>query len=216
MGRDIPRNTWSTAIIIRKTNGSLVSGREEGRLLAGLHPKGSDRMIAMEPAECSLHYAEEHIFERVSVCRDHGVLTEALRHGRGRITHDELKGSLALQESVGQLLRNETDIATNASLKRERQMIDSINRGIGGFERVGGDRRFIVSDRLNPEQKHVVEFVLNSRDRAVNIAGAAGTGKTATLRELHRGLREADRKVVAIAPTVSAVEELQKVGLRMQ
>ena len=38
------------------------------------------------------------------------------------------------------------------------------------------------------------------------------TGKTVTLQELHRGLHEARRSVVAVAPTASAVEELQKVG----
>jgi ATP-dependent exoDNAse (exonuclease V) alpha subunit len=59
-----------------------------------------------------------------------------------------------------------------------------------------------------------VEFVLDSRDLAVNIRGAAGTGKTTTLEELHRGLRESGREVCAVAPTMSAVEELQRVGFR--
>jgi DNA helicase IV len=57
-----------------------------------------------------------------------------------------------------------------------------------------------------------VEFVLRSRDRAVSISGAAGTGKTAALRELLRGLKEAGRNVLAVAPTMGAVEELEKVG----
>ena len=70
----------------------------------------------------------------------------------------------------------------------------------------------MVSDRLRPEQKTAVLAVLDSRDLAVNLRGAAGTGKTATLQELHRGLTEARRSVVAVAPTASAVEELQKVG----
>ena len=65
---------------------------------------------------------------------------------------------------------------------------------------------------MRPEQKHAVEFVLQSRDRVVSISGAAGTGKTATLRELLRGLKEAGRSVLAVAPTMSAVEELRKVG----
>jgi ATP-dependent exoDNAse (exonuclease V) alpha subunit len=91
-------------------------------------------------------------------------------------------------------------------------MIDWVNRGIGRFDRLGADNQFVASDRLRPEQKHSVEFVLNSRDRAINIRGAAGTGKTATLQELRRGLAEAGQKVMAVAPTTSAVEELQKVG----
>ena len=72
--------------------------------------------------------------------------------------------------------------------------------------------KFAASDRLRPEQKRVVEFVLDSRDHVVAISGAAGTGKTATLQELRRGLIEARREVLAVAPTMSAVEELQKVG----
>ena len=54
--------------------------------------------------------------------------------------------------------------------------------------------------------------MLDSRDHVVAISGAAGTGKTATLQELRRGLLEARREVLAVAPTMSAVEELQKVG----
>ena len=54
--------------------------------------------------------------------------------------------------------------------------------------------------------------VLDSRDFAINLRGAAGTGKTATLHEIDRGLRDAGREIVAVAPTRSAVEELRKVG----
>jgi conjugative relaxase-like TrwC/TraI family protein len=185
---------------------------KEERLLEDLYSKSQESPLGMESARQSLLYAEEHLFERLSVCHDHEVLTEALRHGRGRISHEDLRAYLTLQESEGTILRDQSEIATTESLARERGTIDCINRGIGRFNRLGGDDRFTVSDRLNLEQKHVVEFVLNSRDRTVNISGAAGTGKTATLQELHRGLSEAGRETLAIAPTVSAVEELRKVG----
>ena len=46
----------------------------------------------------------------------------------------------------------------------------------------------------------------------MNLRGAAGTGKTATLQELQRGLLEGGRQVVAVAPTRAAVNELGKVG----
>jgi ATP-dependent exoDNAse (exonuclease V) alpha subunit len=57
-----------------------------------------------------------------------------------------------------------------------------------------------------------VHEVLSSRDWAVSLRGAAGTGKTATLQEIHRGVTEAGRDVVAVAPTRSAVNELHQVG----
>ncbi len=91
-------------------------------------------------------------------------------------------------------------------------MIATINRGLGSFEPLGHDRVFLASDLLRPEQKCAIESVLKSRDRAVSISGAAGTGKTATLKELRRALCEAGHEVLAVAPTMSAVEELQKVG----
>ncbi len=173
---------------------------------------GVPRTLAPEASTPSLEYAKGHIFERVSVARDQELLTGALRHGRGRIRLADLKGELSLQESAGTILRSGREIATAASLERERNMIAAVNRGIGGSDPLSDDRAFVVSDLLRPEQKHAVEFVLQSCDRAVSISGAAGTGKTATLQELRRGLMEAGRKVLAVAPTMSAVEELQKVG----
>ena len=170
------------------------------------------RTQELDSAAASLDYAKKHVFERVSVAHDHELLTEALRHGRGRVDLAELKGTLAIQESAGEILRFGKEVTTSESLDRERDMIAQINRGIGQFERLGGQHEFTVSARLRPEQKSVVEFVLDSRDRAVNIHGAAGTGKTATLQEVHRGLEESGSRVLAVAPTMNAVEELRKVG----
>ena len=186
---------------------------EEASALRLLRDSARGREVTTATAGDSLQYAEEHVFERLSVARDHEVLTEALRQGRGQISHSELKGSLALQESSGRVVRDGNEIATAESLLREREMIDRVNQGVGRCDRLGPAESFIASDRLRPEQKRAVEFVLGSRDRVIAISGAAGTGKTATLQELRRGLIEAGREVVAIAPTMSAVEELQRVGL---
>ncbi len=185
---------------------------EENLCLTDLRIGAVTRSIALEPAVSSLQYAKDHIFERVSVARDHDVLTEALRRGRGRVGMDELKGALALQEAAGEVIRNGYEIATQASLKREREMIDCINRGIGTCDRMGRQSRYTPSDRLNPEQQKAVRFVLDSKDMAVSISGAAGTGKTATLEDVRRRLTSAGRKVIAVAPTTSAVEELARVG----
>ncbi|MEP7305201.1 MAG: MobF family relaxase [Acidobacteriota bacterium] len=168
--------------------------------------------LAFEPAAPALRYAEQHLFERRSVVQDHEVLAEALRQGRGRIALEDAKGVLRLEESSGTILRDGHQIATRDSLDREREMVAAVNRGLGAFDRLGGDRAFVVSDRLRPEQQHAVHQVLASRDWAVSLRGAAGTGKTATLQELHRGLVASRRDVLAVAPTTSAVNELKRVG----
>ncbi len=81
--------------------------------------------------EASLAYSQEHIFERLSVAREHEVLTEALRHGRGNVELSDLQGSLSLERAKGALISSGDEIATHASLQRERDMIAVVNRGIG-------------------------------------------------------------------------------------
>lgn len=70
--------------------------------------------------EASLAYSQEHIFERLSVAREHEVLTEALRHGRGNVKLSDLQGSLSLERAKGTLISAGDEIATHASLQRER------------------------------------------------------------------------------------------------
>jgi hypothetical protein len=62
------------------------------RYCADVPTVGADRGDGQEM------FAKDRVFERVSVGRDHVVLAEAPRHGRGEISHDELKGVLASRE----------------------------------------------------------------------------------------------------------------------
>jgi integrase len=125
-----------------------------------------------------------------------------------------LRGALEVEQAEGYLIRAGNNLATRESFEREQRMIAAVDRGAGRFERLGGEREFQPSERLRDEQRRAVHEVLASRDLAISLCGAAGTGKTATLQEIERGLREAGRKVTAVAPTRSAVEELHKVGIR--
>jgi conjugative relaxase-like TrwC/TraI family protein len=189
---------------------------EESRILIQLHTASLERAqsVSYEPSQAveSFQHAKEHLFERSSVVREHELMTEALRHGRGQVDLGQLRGVLELEQARDVLLRNGNDIATRESLDREQRIITFVNRGIGREERLGGNRHFEPVEHLRAEQKQAVEQILDSRDFAVNLRGAAGTGKTATLQEIDRGLCDADREVVAVAPTRSAVGELQKIG----
>jgi conjugative relaxase-like TrwC/TraI family protein len=163
-------------------------------------------------AHDSLQYAKEHLFERRSVVHDYELLAEALQHGRGRVDLGQLRGLLQVEQSQGELIHAGNRLATRDSLDREQRMVALVNKGIGQYPLLGGTYEFHPDEHLRDEQKHAVQQILDSRDFAINLRGAAGTGKTATLQEIDRGLREAGRNVTAIAPTRSAVEELQKVG----
>jgi ATP-dependent exoDNAse (exonuclease V) alpha subunit len=112
----------------------------------------------------------------------------------------------------GSVFRAGHDLATRESLDLEQKIIATIDRGIDRYASLGGGRAFQPSETLRAEQKQAVQRILDSHDFAINLRGAAGTGKTASLQEIDRGLQEAGREVMAVAPTRSAVEELQKVG----
>jgi hypothetical protein len=79
--------------------------------------------LGFERAAPALRHGEQHLFERRSVVKDHDVLAEALRHGRGAIALADAKGALRLQESSGAILRVGHEVATRASLDREQHMI---------------------------------------------------------------------------------------------
>jgi conjugative relaxase-like TrwC/TraI family protein len=162
----------------------------------------------------SLQYAKEHLFERRSVVHDYELLAEALQHGRGQVDLGQLRGLLQVEQSQGELIHAGNRLATRESLDREQRMVALVNKNIGQYPRLGGTHEFRPDEYLREEQKHAVQQILDSRDFAVNLRGAAGTGKTATLQQIDSGLQEGGRKVTAIAPTRSAVEELQKVGFR--
>lgn len=160
----------------------------------------------------SLQHAEEHLFERKTVSKDHELMTEALRHGRGKLDLGDLRGSYELEVSQGKLLQVGGNVTTQASLERERSVVAAVDQGIHRYPALGGSDHFQPKASLRPEQRHAVETILASQDFAINLRGAAGTGKTATLQEIDRGLQAAAHDVLAVAPTRSAVEELQKVG----
>lgn len=106
-------------------------------------------MPRREPAEASLENAKSHHFERQTVAQEHELLTEALRHGRGRIDVAELSGALVAQESSGAMLRSGNEFATAENLQRERSMIDLVDRGIGGHAPMCAEP-FVQSDTLRP------------------------------------------------------------------
>lgn len=191
---------------------------EESHSLGHLRATSLDqsRNVSKElsPVIDSLQHAKDHLFERRSVVYDHELLTEALRYGRGRVDLGQLRGALEIEKSQGAVIHAGDRLATHESLDREQRMVAMVNHGIDQYARLGGTCEFQPSERLRDEQKRAVQQILDSRDFAVNLRGAAGTGKTATLQEIDRGLRESGREVTAVAPTRSAVEELQKVGFR--
>jgi conjugative relaxase-like TrwC/TraI family protein len=209
-----PKLTEITTPEVKAAQYDRMTGTERQALQA-LHVAALERGAIHSPtsAHIPINYAREHLFERVSVAKEYELKTEALRYARGHVELAELKAALSQDIATGALLSARGELATQDSLARERRMVERIDQGIGRYQSLGRPD-FVSSERLRSEQKQAIRFVLDSRDLAVNLRGAAGSGKTDTLQELQRGLTESRRSVVAVAPTSSAVDELRKVGFK--
>jgi conjugative relaxase-like TrwC/TraI family protein len=202
-----------TTAEVRQLQVERITPQEHTTLL-DLRKRSVEHRPERSPAVESLRHAEEHLFERKTVARDYELLSEALRHGRGRLDLGELRGNYEFALLQGKLLLVGGSIATQTSLERERNIVATIDRGIDRYQALGGEAPIEPKGSLRAGQRHAVETILASQDFAINLRGAAGPGKTATLQEIDRGLQVAGHKTFAVAPTRSAVEELQKVGFR--
>lgn len=168
-------------------------------------------VVERVPASLSLAYASEHIFERVSVTRDQDLKMEALIHGRGRVELEEVKAAVLTQIATGAMLTARGEVATQETLDRERRMVATVNAGLDKYRPLGLPD-FEVSANVRPEQRAAIEAILGSTDLVFNLSGAAGVGKTTTLKEVERGLNENRRSVMVVAPSAGAVDVLRKDG----
>jgi hypothetical protein len=107
----------STAEVHRTQHSQLTP--EERWLLSRLKAGKGVSQLTINSGEASLGYAKDHVFERVSVAKDYEILAETLRHGRGKVDHQELKNRLAIHESLGLVLRNGNQTAHSQPAERK-------------------------------------------------------------------------------------------------
>ncbi len=167
---------------------------------------------AKDQSEEALNFAQRHVFERQSVASEQVLFEEALRHGRGCTSLEHLRASLSHAVMTGSLIRAEGLLTTRENIALEKALVSMVDSGIGKYPPLCPNDVIQLSAALREEQARAVAGVVSARDFAVNLQGAAGTGKTVTLGEIRNALERANRRIVAVAPTTSAVEELKKVG----
>lgn len=172
---------------------------------------GSARGEAQRPVlrnEVHARYAAEHVFERASVVDERRLLTLALRHGIGEVTHEGVKA----EANRLKLLKREEDghvwVTTPEVLAEEKRMIGYAAGGKGACRPLAAgleDGKAQLSDStLSAEQKAAVAHVLNSPDRVMILRGVAGSGKTTLTREAVESINAAGKPVVMLAPSAQA------------
>jgi conjugative relaxase-like TrwC/TraI family protein len=191
---------------------SAWSGEMQSDELAALRTLQSLKPCLVQKADLAgiVAWADEHLFERRAVVRDHELMAAALERGRGE---DFDLG--ALRQSIdqrGYLREKDSDKLTSREvLSWELEVVVAAHDGRNRHTAMSPDYR--ASPSLSAEQAVAVDWILRSRDFITLFRGGAGTGKSFALKEVERGLTAAGRPVVVLAPQRQQVQDLQADGL---
>jgi hypothetical protein len=172
--------------------------------------------VAPTEASCSVSHAVEHVSERKAVFHGRELDAEALVHGMGKITLDDVR-RVARREliDVCDLQAPSGQFTTWDNLRLEEGNVALMRAGRGAHEPVLADLRVLrgSSPALSPAQERVARHILASRDQVLGVAGKAGTGKTFTLASVRESAEAAGWRVRGFAPTTGAVKLLSESGI---
>ncbi len=210
-----------------------ILGVQAAAAKAGPRKKNEGSEIA------AIEWAVEHCLERASVVKMNTLLETAINHASAEnlsVDVAKLRETVAQIESAGGLLRAGDRLTTREELDREARLFAMVDAGRGEFEPIAevkgepfAEVEAELTKRTNeatPEerekledewqslrdQKKALTFVCKSRDRCTNLQGAAGTGKTFTLKTIREAIQASGRDVLGVAPSSSATEELHNAG----
>lgn len=182
----------------------------ERAALDAVRPTAPQRLRDTGDLTGLLTWGAKHVFDRKSVVPEHELMVAALMRGRGqdfdfRSLRDTLK-------RMPMILGVEGDRVTSRELVELESKLVSLARRTVRTE--GGlNLNFQPAATLSDEQQRAVKKILESRSFMTLIRGAAGTGKSSTLREVKRGLEEVGRPVVVLAPQRQQALDLEYDGL---
>jgi conjugative relaxase-like TrwC/TraI family protein len=155
-------------------------------------------------------WADEHLFERKSVARDHELWSAALARGRGMDL--DLAAVQAEIDRRGYVREPGTRrITSQEVLGCELAVVLAARQGRNWFAPLNLSHK--PDSTLSSEQRTAVGHILGSQDFITLFRGGAGTGKSFTLGEVKRGLECAGHPVVVLAPQRQQVAGLQADGL---
>ena len=152
----------------------------------------------------AVEFAIGHSFERKSVIDERRLLAEALKHGVGKATVEDVHRELAASDVIVAERHGRRMATTREVLAEERRLIDFARQGRGTCTPFIASCDRFRREWLTDEQKRAVKHVAESRDRVTIVRGAAGVGKTSLMQEAVEAIEAGGTKVIALAPSASA------------
>lgn len=152
----------------------------------------------------AVEYAIDHSFVKKSVIDERRLLAEALKHGVGQATVEEVQHEMAHSDVIVAEWNGRRKATTPAVLAEERYNTGFGRNGRGTCKPFAKTCDEFTRDWLSAEQKQAVRHIVTSRDRVMLLRGAAGVGKTSLMQEAVEHIEATGTKVIPLAPSTNA------------
>jgi ATP-dependent exoDNAse (exonuclease V) alpha subunit len=167
----------------------------------------------------AVSYAAAHLCERDSVVKKIDLLRVAIEQGTGKTDLKAIEPAIDKAVQSGELIHKGDFYTTPKAQEREREIL--------AFESLGRDKltsaiksetinNALKDKTLNDDQRDLVTQVLTTKNRIMGVQGSAGTGKTTALKVVNEIGEMHDFKLVGLAPSASAAQELENTGISSQ
>jgi len=183
-------------------------------------PRANERR-EREEAEKAVASALRHLEERLQIWPRHVLESEALKASFGKAGPLEISRAVdsALAAEQGAVLVDRRDgepdlmraVSTPGAVRREFYSLDRIAANAGTCQPLA---KFTPSPKHSAEQNAAVRAICETRDRVICVEGAAGTGKTHTMKYARTMLEKAGQEVLVIAPTRAAANIWKQDGFQ--
>ena len=181
-------------------------------------PAPTDHKTVTDIATAALKSAIAHASERESAFSQSALIGAASEFGLGKVSVRDLERALDKEVAAGRLLpATNNRFTTQAAISREQSFIVRINQGkdaVAPISSATPEALTTASGKtLTPAQASAARHILKSSDRFTAIQGRAGTGKTTSMEAVRESAEASGFKVVGLAPTHKAAQELRDAGI---
>ena len=202
LGR-ITRNAKNTELTIGELRAEWNKRLTDADSASLRDARGRINDKAMTP-EQAISHATQHCFERASVVREKQLLAEALMHGVGSVSVDEVRAESGNGEIILKDVGGVRYATTKQVYREETDMVAFARQGRGAYRKLSGHDAPPLDTSLTPEQREAAEKILASRDQVIGLRGGAGTGKTRMMQATVAAIRQGGHEVFTFAPSAEA------------
>ena len=195
-----------------------VAAYEAGtsKTAAGTHE--ATHQTQAQAATAAVQSAIRHLSERESAFTQSAIIGAAAEFGLGKVATRDIEKALQREVADGRLLPATNDrFTTQAAIAREQSFVARINHGKDSIAPITAAVHETLATAtgkvLSPDQRAAAAHITQSPDRFTAIQGRAGAGKTTSMEAVREAAEASGFKVVGLAPTHKAAQELRAAGI---